>query len=226
MNKIFIIEDDIDVVTQLEKLLKKYGFEVKGVSNFNNIMFEINEFNPNIILMDLYIPVHDGYFWTHKIREHSLCPIIFISSADTEVNAITAMNVGADNYIGKPFNIDILVAKIRALIRRTYEFGVSNILTFGSYRLDLINSKIITDDICIDLTTNEFIIMKKLFENQGKIVSKVTLMKTLWDNENFIDQNALQVSMGRLRRKLSDISLDMCIKTKRGRGYTLNNETR
>lgn len=222
MEKIFIVEDDREIVTQLEHALRKRGFDARGVKEFNSVMLEFSEYNPQIVLMDLYLPIYDGYYWTSKIRTASTCPIIFISSAETRTNAITSMNTGADDYIEKPFDIDILIAKIRALLRRSYDFtSMANTLSFGLYKLDLINSQITIDDKKVDLTAHEFVLMKKLFENQNHTVTKSELMQALWNTDNFVDDNALQVSMGRLRKKLAEIYLDRNIHTHRGKGYIL-----
>ncbi|WP_290032890.1 response regulator transcription factor [Ligilactobacillus cholophilus] len=225
MNKVFIIEDDKEIVFQLSHALKKRGFQISYPQDFHNIMLNVMEFNPDIILMDIYLPESDGYYWTNKIRDFSTCPIIFISSAEKRINAVASLSAGADDYIEKPFDIDILIAKIKALLRRTYEFSNSNNeLKFKSYTLNLVTSKVTLGNKDIILTTNEFIILKVLFENLNNIVSKEKIMHVLWNNENFIDNNALQVSITRLRKKLRGIKLDTYIKTFRGKGYALCDE--
>ena len=181
------------------------------------------QFNPHLILLDISLPFYNGYHWCSKIRRISKVPIIFISSTSENMNIIMAMDMGADDFIVKPFDLSILVAKVNALIRRTYSFGNQiEILEHKGVMLNLKNTCVLFEDKEIELTRNEFKIIKILMENKDKVVSRNQLMIKLWDSESFIDDNTLTVNIGRLRKKLEEIEIYDFIKTKKGLGYMVD----
>ena len=196
---------------------------VGRIDDFNNIMEKFIQFNPHLILLDISLPFYNGYHWCSKIRRISKVPIIFISSTSENMNIIMAMDMGADDFIVKPFDLSVLVAKVNALIRRTYSFGNQiEILEHKGVMLNLKNTCVLFEDKEIELTRNEFKIIKILMENKDKVVSRNQLMIKLWDSESFIDDNTLTVNIGRLRKKLEEIEIYDFIKTKKGLGYMVD----
>ncbi|MDC6398384.1 response regulator transcription factor [Lactiplantibacillus pentosus] len=222
MDTILIVEDD-DIVAELIKDgLSKRGLQAKTIKDFENITITVHLEKPSLILMDIYLPYRDGYYWTRKIREFSTTPIIFLSSAEEKLNTVAALNAGADDFISKPFDFEMLSVKVKSLLRRTYEFDqIESNLHFEGYTLNLVNSQLEFESQTIILTNHELVILRALFENAGHIVSKHTLMTALWNNDDFVDENALQVNLARLRKKIHVICLDQFIKTRRGQGYIL-----
>lgn len=222
LNKVLIVEDDKTIASQIQNGLRKRGLDCSKICDFENIIMESHSFGPDIILMDLYLPVYDGYYWTRKIREYSKVPIIFVSSAEEKMNTVAAINAGADDFIQKPFDLDILNIKIQSWLRRTYNFDQSKSnLHFRGYVLDLINSVVSLQESSVKLTSHELSILQELFLKQEQIVTKRELMTTLWNNNSFVDENALQVALTRLRKKLEKIGLDQFIITKKRKGYLL-----
>ena len=223
MHKILIVEDDKNISKSITNHLKKWGYVVGRIDDFNNIMEKFIKFNPHLILLDISLPFYNGYHWCSKIRRISKVPIIFISSTSENMNIIMAMDMGADDFIVKPFDLSVLVAKVNALIRRTYSFGNQiEILEHKGVMLNLKNTCVLFEDKEIELTRNEFKIIKILMENKDKVVSRNQLMIKLWDSESFIDDNTLTVNIGRLRKKLEEIEIYDFIKTKKGLGYMVD----
>ncbi len=223
MHKILIVEDDKNISKSITNHLKKWGYVVGRIDDFNNIMEKFIQFNPHLILLDISLPFYNGYHWCSKIRRISKVPIIFISSTSENMNIIMAMDMGADDFIVKPFDLSVLVAKVNALIRRTYSFGNQiEILEHKGVMLNLKNTCVLFEDKEIELTRNEFKIIKILMENKDKVVSRNQLMIKLWDSESFIDDNTLTVNIGRLRKKLEEIEIYDFIKTKKGLGYMVD----
>lgn len=218
MLKIFIVEDDPTIVKTL-KLALRDDFSVQSVSNFNAVRQEIAENKADLVLMDIHLPFFSGFHWTNELRKTSQIPIIFISSTSDEMNQITAMNQGADDFITKPFSIELLKAKISALLRRSYNFAGSEKLTFGTYELS--DNTLSTDTSSVELTTSENKLLSLLFRANGATVTKELLLEALWDNDEFLDINTLNVKMTRLRKKLAPLDFDSHIVTKRGVGYAL-----
>ena len=218
MLKIFIVEDDPTIVKTL-KLALRDDFSVQSVSNFNAVRQEIAENKADLVLMDIHLPFFSGFHWTNELRKNSQIPIIFISSTSDEMNQITAMNQGADDFITKPFSIELLKAKISALLRRSYNFAGSEKLTFGTYELS--DNTLSTDTSSVELTTSENKLLSLLFRANGATVAKELLLEALWDNDEFLDINTLNVKMTRLRKKLAPLDFDSHIVTKRGVGYAL-----
>lgn len=220
--KLLIIEDDEIISSSIKDYLVKWGYDVKSAKDFNNIIAEVSDFQPELILLDVMLPYYNGFHWCNEIRKFSKVPIIFISSTDENMNIVMAMDMGGDDFIGKPFELSVLRAKITALIRRTYSFKVNmNIMEYNKLVLNLNDATISYDGKIVELTKNEFKILQLLMENQGNIVARDMLMNRLWDSECFIDDNTLTVNITRIRRKLKEIGLDNFIKTKKGLGYYL-----
>ena len=219
MRKIFIVEDDQSILASL-KLALKEDFQIASVENFSAVKQEVQEKNPDLLLMDISLPYFNGFYWTTEIRKFSNLPIIFISSADEEMNAIMAMNMGADDFIAKPFSIEILKAKIHALLRRTGDFTVNSNFSFGEYTLSLDGELSHKDYETISLTGTENRILRQLFEHVNQVVTKEEILENLWQGEDFLDNNALQVNIARLRKKLHKMDFDF-IHTIRGVGYLL-----
>lgn len=215
-DKIFIVEDDTTIVKLLHERLEK-EFRVQTTDNFRAVTSEINDHQPDLVLMDITLPYFNGFYWTTEIRKISQVPIIFISSATDEMNAVMAMNMGADDFISKPFSVDVLIAKMNALLRRT-KVQVSN-LVFGRYMLDL-TGNFSDGQTVITLTRTETVILKSLFEKVGIVVDKQTILKQLWESDAYIDANTLNVNMSRLRKKLLGLNFQ-AIHTVRGVGYVV-----
>lgn len=220
MYKILIVEDDKTIYSLLKEHLEKWGYIVKGIDDFNNVIDVFNEFKPNIVLLDIYLPFYNGYYWCQNIRKISNVPIMFISSASENMNIIMAMDIGADDFIVKPFDIDVLISKIKALIRRTYQTKKEqNLLEYNNVTLNINDASLFYEGKRIELTKNDFRILVILFENVGKIVSRDLIMQKLWETDEFIDDNTLTVNMTRLKKKLEEFDINNFIKTKKGVGY-------
>ena len=225
MYKIYVVEDDKGIADGILQCLAAWEMEVHIVSDFRNVMGEINELEPHLIIMDITLPYMGGYHWCQEIRKTSSVPIIFISSATDNMNIIMAMNMGADDYIPKPFDQSILIAKVQALLRRAYDFN------HGSFSLKAKGAVLNTNDNSlayegkkIELARNEYKILLVLMQNKNKVVSREKLMEALWETDSFVDENTLTVNVGRLRKTLEAAGLTDFIKTKFGVGYILEDE--
>lgn len=219
MYRIYIVEDDIDIANRLKQHLESSGFEVRTAFDFQNITAEYFAFNPQLTLMDIGLPFYNGFYWCSQIRKSSRCPIIFLSSAADNMNIVMAMDMGGDDFIAKPFDQAVLTAKIRAVLRRAYDFSESDELEKGGAKLCLSDATLSFNGEKIALTKNEMRILQTLMESSGKIVSRETLMSRLWETDCYIDENTLSVNISRLRKKLEGIGLDGFIRTKSGLGY-------
>lgn len=227
MYRIFVVEDDAVIAGQIGKYLEKWGYEVETVRDFADVMGQFASCEPQLVLLDIGLPFYNGYYWCAEIRKVSQVPIIFISSASDNMNVVMAVNMGGDDFVVKPFDLEILQAKIQALLRRAYAFTAPG--TVLEYRGVLLNMTDMSLSLCqkpqsfrIELTKNEFRILQTLFEAAGGVVSRDMLMKRLWDDECFVDDNTLTVNMNRLRKRLSEIGLCDLIQTKKGVGYFLS----
>ncbi|MEG1462667.1 response regulator transcription factor [Anaerorhabdus sp.] len=222
MFRILIVEDDEVITKTLQKQISMWGYEVKNIEDFNNVLIEFNEFNPHLVLMDITLPFFNGYHWCNEIRKTSKVPILFISSASDNMNIIMAINMGGDDFIAKPFDLNVLTAKIQAMLRRSYDFSTNqSILEAHGVTLNLNDTSLIYGNQKIDLTKNEFRIMSTLMENKDKYVSRDEMMQALWDTDEFIDDNTLTVNVARLRKKLEEAGLEEFIITKKGIGYRI-----
>lgn len=224
MFKIMVVEDDVSLKNIIAKCLTKWGHDVHQIENLENIIEEFKNYNPELVLLDINLPFYDGFHWCNEIRKISKVPIIFISSRNSNMDVIMGVNLGADDYIQKPFSVNVLVAKVNALLRRTYNFvdNNSNQIIHNGVTLDLSTATINYEDNTIELTKNEIKILHELMKYKGQIVSRNKLMKKLWDNDWFVDDNTLTVNVNRIRSKLNEIGLEDFIETKRGLGYIIS----
>ena len=220
--KILIVEDDETITSSVEKQLTGWGYETKCVQDFSKVLDIFLAFSPELVLLDISLPFFDGFYWCREIRNLSKVPILFLSSAADNMNIVMAMNLGADDFVAKPFDLNVLTAKVQALLRRTYEFaGATNLLEHNGAILDKENGILTYQGEKIELTKNEWRILQVLMEHKEKVVSRDTLMMRLWESDSFIDDNTLTVNVTRLRRKLEEIGLSDYIQTKKGVGYLL-----
>ena len=223
MRKILIVEDDEKLRNELEIFLNKNGYEVQSLSTFDNTINDILLSKSDLILLDINLPFLDGEYICKEVRKISQVPIIIITSRNNELDELLSMNYGADHYVTKPFNIQILLAKIESTLRRTNTSELAqNKIDCNRFILNISKSTIETDEKTLELTKNELRILHFLVQNKGKIVSREEIMSYLWDSEDFIDDNTLTVNITRLRNKLEEINLKELIETKRGQGYILN----
>ena len=220
MYRIFCVEDDETIGKMIKKHLEKWDFEVHVAEDLSQIMIEFAAFDPQLVLMDIRLPFYNGYYWCTEIRKVSKVPVIFLSSVADNMNIVMAVNMGGDDFIAKPFDLDVLIAKIQALLRRTYDFaGQNTVLEHRGALLNLGDATLTCGETRVDLTKNELKILQVLMENKEKIVSRDTLMTKLWESDSFVDENTLSVNVGRLRKKLDAAGLPDFILTKKGIGY-------
>lgn len=220
MFKIFVVDDSKIISEKLKEELEKWGFEIVLVDDFEKVIDIFKCENPDLVVMDIALPYYDGYFWTRKIRDLSNVPIIFLSSKEDTMNKIMAMEMGADDFVSKPFDLDLLIAKIKALLRRTYDYKDNlDRLELGGLVLDLKSMTVSFCEKSIDLSKNEFKILETLMVNKGNVVSRDKLMTSLWSTDIYIDDNTLTVNISRLRKSLAGLGVDNFIKTKQGMGY-------
>ena len=220
MYRILIVEDDRGIGEAIVRQASVWGLEAKCVSDFQNVMGEFGAFDPQLVLMDITLPFFNGYHWCSRIRQVSKVPIIFISSAADNMNIIMAVNMGADDFIAKPFDMSVLMAKINAMLRRTYDFtGASPVLEHRGAVLNTGDNTLTFEGNQIPLSKNEYRILLTLLENKGNVVSRERLMEKLWQTDSFVDENTLTVNVGRLRKKLDGAGLSGFIETRFGVGY-------
>ncbi len=223
MFKIMIVEDDHKIREIMMENIKKWNFECIQVEDFNEVLHNFIKCKPDLVLMDINLPCFDGFYWCNKIREVSRVPIIFISSRTANMDIIMAINMGADDFIQKPFSLDVLIAKITAILRRTYSYSnvESNVLEYNGVILNLKDCNFMYNNKKMDLTKNEFKILYILMKNNNEVVSRDKIMKALWEDESFVDDNTLTVNINRLRKKIIDTGLTDFIQTKKGQGYII-----
>ena len=220
MYRLLIVEDDFRIAEAIKEQTKTWDLDAYIVEDFRGVLTDFTSYQPHIVLLDIVLPFFNGYHWCSEIRKISKVPIIFISSASDNMNIVMAMNMGADDFIAKPFDMNVLVAKIQALLRRTYDFAASvPVLEHRGAFLNTGDDTLTFNDNNIPLTKNEYRILLCLMENKGKIVSREKLMERLWKTEAFIDENTLTVNVNRLRKKLDAAGLENFIMTKIGVGY-------
>lgn len=221
-NKIYLVEDDEMIRQTVSTALEKWGFTVFCVENFQYVMEEFQEIQPDLVLMDISLPYFNGYHWCEQIRKVSNVPTIFLSSASDKMNIVMAVNIGGDDFISKPFDLDILVAKVQAVLRRTYTFNEHDQqVTYKKWSLELAENQLVYGDQTLSLTPNETKILALLFATPEKPVSKEVIMEKLWESEEFISKNTLTVNVARLRKKLSEQGIPSIIQTVKGKGYIL-----
>ena len=222
MYKILLVEDDAGIAKEIADYAAGWGLEVHIVKNFEKVMEEFAAVQPHLVLLDISLPYFDGYYWCSQIRKVSKIPVIFLSSAADNMNILMAVNMGADDFIAKPFDLSVLTAKVQAMLRRTYEFaGETNFLEHRGAMLDTGSGVLNYRGKRIELTKNEWRILQSLLENKGKAVSRDMLMMHLWESDSFIDDNTLTVNVTRLRKKLEEAGLTDFIQTKKGVGYLI-----
>ncbi len=223
MYRIFIVEDDEGIARGVTQLVNAWGMEAVTVRDFRNVSGEFAACNPQLVLMDIGLPFMNGYHWCSEIRRVSKVPIIFLSSASDNMNIIMAMNMGADDFIPKPFDGSVLIAKIQALLRRAYSFGESSpVLEHRGVMLNTGDNSLVYQGKQISLSKNEYRILLELMRSRGKVVSRERLMEALWQTDDFVDENTLTVNVGRLRKKLEAAGLSDFIVTKFGVGYLID----
>ncbi|HFR3369964.1 TPA: response regulator transcription factor [Streptococcus suis] len=222
MQKILLIEDDKTIRQLVAKNLINWGYQVQEVKDFQTVLEQMEEFQPHLILLDIGLPFFNGYYWCQEIRKTSRVPIMFLSSHDQPMDIVMAINMGADDYVTKPFEMTVLLAKIQGLLRRTYDFvGEQSLLWFEEVSLDLKTMQVSYKQNVEELTRNEFQILRVLFEHGKEVVSREELMRELWNSDIFVDDNTLSVNIARLRKKLAELRLPNLIATKKGVGYGL-----
>ncbi|HEM6216891.1 TPA: response regulator transcription factor [Streptococcus suis] len=222
MQKILVIEDDKTISQLVAKNLINWGYQVQEVQDFQMVLEQMEEFQPHLILLDIGLPFFNGYYWCQAIRKTSRVPIMFLSSHDQPMDIVMAINMGADDYVTKPFEMTVLLAKIQGLLRRTYDFvGEQSLLWFEEVSLDLKTMQVSYKQEVEELTRNEFQILRVLFEHGKEVVSREELMRELWNSDIFVDDNTLSVNIARLRKKLAELGLPNLIMTKKGVGYGL-----
>lgn len=220
--RILIVEDDAVIGEQVKSYLEKWGYEVFSVKDFQNVLKEFTDISPHLVLMDIGLPFFNGHYWCGQIRQVSQVPVIFVSSAGDNMNIIMAVNMGGDDFVTKPFELEVLAAKIQAVLRRTYSFrGQTSVLEYKGILLDITDAAVLIDGRRQELTKNEFRILQLLLENAEQTVSREAIMKRLWDNDCFVDDNTLTVNMTRLRKKLEAFGAGDVIHTRKGMGYCL-----
>ena len=222
MYKIFMVEDDEIIARSIREHLQAWNYDVCCVEDFSNVVAEFVRFDPQLVLMDITLPFFNGYHWCSEIRKISKVPVIFLSSAADNMNIVMAVNMGADDFIPKPFDLEVLTVKIQAMLRRSYDFaGTGSMLEHKGAILNLNETTLTYQEQKIELTKNEFRILEILMENKEKVVSRETLMTKLWESDNHVDENTLSVNVNRLRKKLEALGLEEFILTKKGIGYRL-----
>ncbi|NNU77618.1 response regulator transcription factor [Clostridium estertheticum] len=221
--KLLIIEDDKNMCEVLSNILSKWGFEVIVCEDFEKIIECFKECEPKVVLMDINLPICDGFYWCKNIRKISKIPIIFVSSRDSNMDIVMAINNGGDDYIQKPFDSNVLIAKIQAIIRRTYEYKneEARVLKCDDLLLNLDNTTLLYNENSLELTKNEMLILQTLMENKGKGVSRSKLMKKLWDDDIYVNENTLTVNINRLRNRLEQVGIKDLIITQKGIGYII-----
>lgn len=220
MYKVFLAEDDDGIANAIIKRLSEWEFEVRRADNYRDVIGEFKEFEPHIVLLDISLPFYNGFHWCSEIRQFSRCPVMFISSASDNLNIVTAMNMGGDDFIAKPFDLSVMVAKVQAILRRSYDFAENiGVITHKGAVLNTADATLKFNGEKIDLTKNEYRIMETLLENKGKVVSRERLMNRLWETDSYVDENTLSVNIARLRKKLEQAGLHDFITTKVGMGY-------
>lgn len=222
-HRIFIVEDDVKIASLLAETLRKYQYEVETIKEFDHLIEEFTAFNPHMVLLDINLPAYDGYYWCRQLRQHTTCPIIFISARSGEMDQIFALENGGDDFITKPFNYEIVLAKIRSHLRRTYgEYAArqeERTIKQGQLILHLERMELHKNDLEIPLQKKECIILELLMGNAPKVVTREQLLEELWDDQAFVDENTLNVNMTRVRKKLADYHISSTIETVRGAGY-------
>jgi len=221
--KIMIVEDEPIIRDMIGESIRKWGYETIILDDFSQVLEIFLKENPHLVLMDINLPVYDGFYWCNKIRDISKVPIIFISSRNTPMDMVMSINMGGDDFIQKPFYEEVLITKIKALLRRTYSYTetVATIIEHDGIILNLNNGDVFYGDKKAELTKNEFKILNILMQNKGTVVSREKIMRNLWEDESFVDDNTLTVNITRIRKKLAELGKENYITTMKGEGYII-----
>lgn len=220
MHKILIVEDDKIIAKAIKSHLETWGCKAECAADFENVLSAFVDYDPQLVLLDIALPFFNGYYWCSEIRKISSVPVIFISSASDSMNIVMAVNMGGDDFIAKPFDLEVLTAKVQAMLRRSYDFtGKTSLLEHKGAILNTSDASLTYNGARIELTKNDFRILQTLMENKGQTVSRDALMIKLWETDSYVDENTLTVNITRLRRKLESAGLDEFIITKKGIGY-------
>ena len=222
MYRILVVEDDRGIASAVCRQMESWGLQARAVEDFRDVLGEFSRYDPHLILMDIVLPFYNGYHWCSQIRKVSKVPVIFLSSASDNMNIVMAVNMGGDDFVAKPFDANVLTAKVQAVLRRTYDYsGQVRILEHRGAMLNTADATLTVDGKRVELTKNEYRILQSLIEQKGSVVSRERLMEILWDDGSFVDENTLSVNMTRLRRKLDSAGLERFIATKVGMGYLI-----
>jgi DNA-binding response OmpR family regulator len=222
MHRILIVEDDTVIAKTLKNNIELWGYEAEYITDFKDVLTQFVSYEPQLILLDISLPFYNGYHWCSEIRKVSKIPIMFLSSASDNMNIVMAMNMGGDDFIPKPFDLNVLIAKVQAMLRRTYDFaGQSHLVEHKGAILNTSDATLTYEGNKIDLTKNDFKILQILMENKGRAVSREAIMTRLWETDSYVDENTLTVNMTRLRKKLEAEGLKDYIITKKGIGYLM-----
>lgn len=225
--RLLLIEDDRTLFQEMEERLAQWSYDVCGIEDFSRVMDVFTSSDPHLVIIDIQLPKFDGFHWCRMIREHSNVPIIFLSSRDHPTDMVMSMNLGADDFVQKPFHFDVLIAKIQAILRRVYNYNTerNELKTWLGATIDYERNRLTNEAGVVDLTKNEMLILKQLIEKKSKIVSREEIIDRLWEDERFVSDNTLTVNVNRLRKKLTDIGLSGAIETKVGQGYVAREES-
>lgn len=222
MYRILIVEDDAAIASSMSRQISMWGLEAKCAENFQDIMAEFTAYGPHLVLLDIMLPFYNGYHWCSEIRKISKVPVVFLSSASDNMNIVMAMNMGGDDFIPKPFSLEVMMAKLQAILRRTYDFDMqAGALECRGAVLDTSDASLTYQGKRIELTKNDYRILQSLMEHRGKVVSRDALMQKLWETDCFVDENTLTVNITRLRKKLEQAGLKDFITTRKGLGYQI-----
>lgn len=226
MFKLLLIEDDATLFQEIRERLTAWGYEVHGVEHFGQVMQDYARISPDLVLIDIQLPLFDGFHWCRMIRAHSHVPILFLSSRDHPLDMVMAMQLGADDFVQKPFHFDVLIAKLQAILRRAYNYNTepAQLRTWRGAAIEYGRNTVTNDAGTVELTRNELFILKQLIERKNEIVSRNELIASLWNDEQFVSDNTLTVNVNRLRKKLEAIGLGGYIETKVGQGYQATEE--
>ncbi|WP_342546817.1 response regulator [Paenibacillus sp. FSL P2-0089] len=226
MFKIMLIEDDITLFGEIRERLAQWSYEVYGITNFGKVLQEFSEVKPDLVVIDIQLPQFDGFHWCRILRSHSKVPIIFLSSRDHPSDMVMSMQLGADDFIQKPFHFEVLIAKIQAILRRVYNYAKegTELKTWRGAAIEFVKNTVTGSGGAALLTKNEMMILKILLERKNSIVEREEIITSLWDNEHFVSDNTLTVNVNRLRKKLEPLGLDAYIETKVGQGYIATEE--
>ena len=220
--RVYIVEDDAVIASRIQHHIRSWGLDAVCAEDFQHILEEFRRIQPQVVLMDISLPFFNGYHWCQEIRRESKVPVVFLSSMSDNMNIVMAMNMGGDDFIAKPFDLNVLTAKLQAILRRCYDFSVqSPALTYGGVTLDPSEASLTYGGVTLELSRNEYRILLTLMERAGQVVSREKLMERLWETDSFVDENTLTVNIGRLRKKLESIGLSGFIVTRKGMGYAL-----